>query len=528
VTGAALRPYGIAAAAVAAALLVRLPLQPLLGVQYAYVLFYPAVFAAAWIAGLRGGLAAGLLAAVCARYLFIYPARELPLQRTEDRIAEAIFIGSCVMVSYISEQRRRAITRAAARDAERNDLLADAERARLAAEEANRLKDEFLMTLSHELRTPLNTIWGWARILRDGHLDEARCHRAVEVIERNAQMQFHLVEDLLEVSRIVTGKLRITVQRLDLLAVVTAALESIRPAADAKGLHLEMDVEPSIGTMTGDADRLQQVIWNLGSNAVKFTPPGGRVCVLVRRVDHDVEISVSDTGGGIDPAMLPVIFERFRQAESGPTRSFSGLGLGLAIARSLVEAHGGTIHAFSDGVGRGATFRVRLPSVAQTPGEHASVAGGDSRATRSARGKRLDDARVLVVEDDADARELIETLLRDAGAVVRCERTASDGLAALTEFNPSVLVIDIELPGEDGDSLIRRVRASQDGAPRRPAIALTAYAHPEDRTRALEAGFDGYLTKPIDRRSLTSLVGALLVDSGRGKQREGVSTDQRV
>ena len=512
VTRAALRAYGIAAVTVAASLLVRLPLQPILGTQYAYVLFYPAVFAAAWIAGLRGGLAAGVLSAVCARYFFLQPADGFFLARIEDRLAEVIFIASCVMVAYMSEQRRRAITRAAARDAERNDLLRHAEHARLAAEEANRLKDEFLMTLSHELRTPLNAIWGWARVLRGGRLDEARRERAVEVIERNARVQFHLIEDLLDVSRIVTGKLRLAVQRLDPAAVVTAAVESIRPAADAKGLHLEVDVDPSTGAMTGDPDRLQQVIWNLASNAVKFTPAGGRVRVGVRRVDHHVEISVSDTGAGIEPTMLSVIFERFRQVESGTTRSFSGLGLGLAIARSLVEAHGGTIEAFSEGLGKGARFRVTLPTVAHVPDQPppVAVAGGKADPTHLAGGRRLDDARVLVVDDDPDARGLIETLLGEAGAIVRCEKTAADGFEAVTNFNPSVLVFDIELPGEDGYSLIRRVRDSQDGRPRIPAIALTAYARPEDRARALQAGFDGYLTKPVEPTSLTSLVGSLL------------------
>ena len=366
-TGAALRPYGIAAATVATSLVLRLPLQSILGTEYAYVLFYPAVFAAAWLADLRGGLAAGVLSAVSARHFFIRPADSFFIARVEDRIAEVIFLASCVVVACMSEQRRRAMTVLAARDAERDELLANAEHARQAAEEANRLKDEFLMTLSHELRTPLNAIWGWARILREGHLDEARRDRATEVIERNAHVQFQLIEDLLDVSRIVTGKLRLTVQRLDPVAVVTAAVESIRPAADAKGLHLELDVDPATGAMTGDPERLQQVVWNLGSNAVKFTPAGGRVRVGVGRLDGHVRITVSDTGKGIEPAMLSVIFERFRQAESGTTRSFTGLGLGLAIARSLVEAHGGIIEAFSDGLGKGATFYVTLPTVARTP-----------------------------------------------------------------------------------------------------------------------------------------------------------------
>ena len=497
---------------VAASLVLRLPLQSILRAQYAYVLFYPAVFAAAWLAGLRGGLAAGVLSVISARHFFLEPAASLSLARTEDSIAEVIFLVSCVMVGYMSEQRRRAMARAAVRDAERNELLATTDDARLAAEEANRLKDEFLMTLSHELRTPLNAIWGWARMLRGGHLDRSRRDRAIEVIERNARVQLQLIEDLLDVSRIVTGKLRLNVQRLDPAAVVHAAVESIRPAADAKGLHLDVDVDRSTGTMTGDADRLQQVIWNLASNAVKFTPAGGRVRVAVRRAAHKVEISVSDTGAGIDPTMLSAIFERFRQAESGPTRAFSGLGLGLAIARSLVEAHGGTIIAFSDGPGTGATFRVTLPDVARTSTMPSPVAaaGGEPTVARPAGALRLDAARVLVVDDDPDACELLETLLGAAGAIVHCANNAADGFAAVTSFHPSMLVFDIEMPGEDGYSLIRRVRAAEDGDPRVPAVALTAYARPEDRARALRAGFDAYLAKPADPESLTSLIGTLL------------------
>ena len=509
---AAFRPYAIAAMTIAASLVVRLPLQPILGTQYAYVLFYPAVFATAWLAGMRGGIAAGVLSAVCARHLFLDPAGSLFLTRTADQIAEVIFLVSCVMVAAISEQRSRAMGRAAVRDLERNELLANTDHARLAAEEANRVKDEFLMTLSHELRTPLNAIWGWARIMRGGHLDSARRDRAIEVIERNARVQLQLIEDLLDVSRIVTGKLRLSVQRLDPAAVVNAAVESIRPAAEAKGIHLVVDVDPATGTITGDADRLQQVIWNLASNAVKFTPAGGEVRVALRRVAGKVEISVSDTGPGIEPAMLSVIFERFRQAESGPTRAFSGLGLGLAIARSLVEAHGGTINAFSDGPGTGATFRVTLPVVAQTSSVTSprAVSGVQPKAVPAVGASRLDGARVLVVDDDPDARELLETILGAAGATVRCENTAADGFAAVTSFDPSVLVFDVELPGEDGYSLIRRVRAAEDGRSRTPAVAVTAYALPEDRARALGAGFDGYLAKPADPEALTSLLETLL------------------
>jgi signal transduction histidine kinase len=408
VNRAAFRPYGIAAIAVAASLLVRLPLQPILGTQYAYILFYPAVFAAAWVAGLRGGLAAGVVSAVCARYFFIQPQGSIFMPRTDDRIAEVIFVASCVMVAYMSEQRRRALARAAARDAERNELLADTDQARLAAEEANRLKDEFLMTLSHELRTPLNAIWGWARMLRGSHIDAAARERAIDVIERNARVQLQLIEDLLDVSRIITGKLRLHLQRVDPAAVVTAAVESIRPAADAKGLHLAIDVAPSTGTITGDPDRLQQVVWNLASNAVKFTPAGGHVRISVRRVADHVEISVNDTGPGISAPMLSVIFERFRQADSGPTRAFSGLGLGLAIVRSLVEAHGGTIEALSDGLGKGATFRVTLPNVAHTSSSSPRPISSDDQAGFGAAGGALfDEARVLVADDDPGSADMV-------------------------------------------------------------------------------------------------------------------------
>ena len=392
-----------------------------------------------------------------------------------------------------------------ARQAERNELLQRAEEAREQAERANRLKDEFLMTLSHELRTPLNAVWGWVRMLRAGTLPAERRDHALQTIERNAKMQMQLVEDLLDVARIVTGKLRLSPASVDAAAVVARAAEAVRPAADAKGVRVDIEVEGRRETLHADADRLQQVVWNLASNAVKFTPAGGRVRLVVTAREGAVEIRVEDTGVGIPADVLPTVFDRFRQGDSGTTRAYSGLGLGLAIARSIVEAHGGTISAHSDGPGRGAAFRVRLP-VRAGPGVTPSLRGAPAGTPQLA--SRLPGVRILVVDDSADALELVETVLRSAGAVVRAATSAAAGLEALREFDAALLILDIEMPREDGYGMLRRVRALS-GAGDLPAIALTAYARPEDRERALAAGFTAHVTKPFEPTELVELAARL-------------------
>jgi CheY-like chemotaxis protein len=398
-------------------------------------------------------------------------------------------------------------------EAQREALLHREREARATAEAADRAKEEFLAVLSHELRTPLNAVYGWARMLRSGQLQgEAQRTRALEVIERNANAQVQLVDDLLDVSRVITGKMRLDVRPVDLKVVVETALDAIRPAAEAKNIRLQSVLDPRAGSITGDPDRMQQVVWNLLMNAVKFTPRGGRVQTNLQRVSSHVEIVVSDTGLGIAPDILPLIFERFRQADSSSTRLHSGLGLGLALVKHLVELHGGTVAAQSAGEGKGATFVVKLPlAIAEIPSGipprmHPTAPSTDA----SAGGVRLDGLRVLVVDDDSDALDLATAILGGAGAVVRRCLSAPEALDTVRAWRPDVLVSDIEMPGEDGYSLIRRVRTLQaDEGGRTPAIALTAYGRSQDRMLSLTAGYNMHVPKPVDPGELTTIVASL-------------------
>jgi PAS domain S-box-containing protein len=390
-------------------------------------------------------------------------------------------------------------------------LFAREQAARGDAETANRVKDEFLATLSHELRTPLTSILGWARTLRVRKLDEAMSTRALEAIERNARAQAQLVDDLLDVSRIITGKLRLEVQPVELHPVVEAALDAVSPAADAKNIQLDLDVDPDAGVIVGDANRLQQIVWNLLSNAVKFTPAGGSVAVAVRGVGSEVEIVVRDSGRGIDAGFLPYIFDRFRQADSGTTRTHGGLGLGLAIVRHLAEMHGGSVAATSPGKGQGATFTVRLPRASATP--RAVERRGDpataSAAAADSAPVRLDGTRVLVVDDEPDTRELVGVVLEQCGAKVATASSVHEALGVLSWFDADVLVADIAMPLEDGHALIRKVRELGPGRAHLPAVALTAHARSEDRERALASGFQVHLAKPVSPETLTQVVADL-------------------
>ncbi|ATB29555.1 hybrid sensor histidine kinase/response regulator [Melittangium boletus] len=395
---------------------------------------------------------------------------------------------------------------------ERERLLASEKASRQEAEEANRLKDEFLVTVSHELRTPLTAMLGWVQVLRNGNIPPEKRERALETIERNARAQGQLIEDLLDVSRIMSGKLKLAVEPVEVSAVVEQALESVRPAADAKGLRLQTALD-STSSVMGDAHRLQQVVWNLLSNAVKFTPKGGRVQVFIERRDSSVEITVADTGPGISPDFLPHIFERFRQAEGTLTRRAGGLGLGLSIVKQLVEMHGGTVNAFSAGVGKGTTMTVRLPlSVAlrrevDVPPSLRNAHGGIQCPPE------LTGLRVLIVDDEQDTRELLRTLLEGCNVQVSTAATVDECLARLKEERPDVLVSDIGMPGEDGYSLIARLRAlSPSEGGRTPTIALTAYARVEDRTRVLLAGFHSHVPKPVEPVELLAVLASL---SGR-------------
>ncbi|HJU94195.1 MAG TPA: CHASE domain-containing protein [Pyrinomonadaceae bacterium] len=376
--------------------------------------------------------------------------------------------------------------------------------AREAAEESNRLKDEFLATVSHELRTPLTAILGWSRLLEGGSLDDAITKQAVETIGRNAKAQAQIVDDILDVSRIITGNLYIDLRPLEVVPVVENAINVVRPTADAKGIKIETYFDSTPATISGDANRLQQVVWNLLSNAVKFTHSGGRVCVKVALVGPAVEISVSDTGEGISKEFLPFVFDRFRQADSTTTRQHGGLGLGLAIARHLVEIHGGMIKAESLGEGRGSKFTIRLPLFEAAPLADSPEAK-QFKVSRSP--QLLSGLNVLLVDDDSDNLKLMATALTKRQANVTAVSSANEAIRAITLRRPDVLVSDIAMPDEDGYGLIEKVRLLENGETQNiPAVAITAYAKEEDRERALSSGFQIYLAKPVELTELISVV----------------------
>jgi PAS domain S-box-containing protein len=436
-----------------------------------------------------------------------YQLRAVP-ERGADAIGEFwIVVGVDIDERKTSEQERAL-------------LLESEQRARADAESANRMKDEFLATISHELRTPLNAILGWARMLRTGMLGPTRVPQAVETIERSAQAQAKLVNDILDVSRIVSGKLRLQIGPIDLPTIVSDAIETVRPAADAKGIDFLWERPLWDVPTRGDPSRVQQIVWNLASNAVKFTPKGGRIRVWLDRDGDCARLFVKDNGMGIAPEFLPFIFDRFRQGNATTTRTHEGLGLGLSIVRHLVELHGGSVRAESAGPGQGAEFVVSLPWRAG-PGDRSvpEVAAFRARANKGrARPKlpKLGGATVLFVDDHPEARALAETVFGHCGAKVTTAETAEDALRALMASVPDVLVSDIGLPGEDGYSLIRRVRAldaSRGGNV--PAIALTAYARPEDERRAWQEGFQVHLAKPVEPDELAGLVASLIAKRSR-------------
>ncbi|MDT4897141.1 MAG: hypothetical protein QOH25_2218 [Acidobacteriota bacterium] len=402
---------------------------------------------------------------------------------------------------------------------------ADLERALRVAEAASRAKDDFLATVSHELRTPLTPILGFARMLRSGQLDASNVERALASIERNAELQSHLIEDILDFARIIAGKLRLDVQPLDPAVVVEAAIDVVRPAATAKDVRLQIVLDPGAGPVAGDAGRLQQVIWNLLTNAVKFTPKGGRVQVRLERIDSHIEITVSDSGEGISPDFLPYVFDRFRQADNTISRRHGGLGLGLSIVRQLVEMHGGTVNVHSDGLEQGSTFIVKLPRMIV----HDSKLLKEDSSRQHPTAERatvpftcppeLAGLRVLVVDDEADARDLLAMVLKSCGAQVTTAATAGEALGVVKRLKPDILISDIEMPGEDGYSLIGKIRALQpeDGG-QTPAIALTAHARIEDRLRALSVGYQMHVAKPVEPAELVVVLASL---AGRQKQETG-------
>ncbi len=396
---------------------------------------------------------------------------------------------------------------------EERAVLFDRERnTRAEAEAANRSKDEFLAMVSHELRTPLNAITGWTSMLLAGGLDAARAKRALETIERSARSQAQLIDDLLDISRIVSGKLRVNVGSVDVPSVAEMALESVRLAADSKGVSLEAVVDSAAGQLTGDADRIQQIIWNLLSNAIKFTPRGGTVKLAVTREERGIVIAVDDTGQGIPPEFLPYVFERFKQIDGTMTRAKGGLGLGLAIVKHLIELHGGTIEVHSEGLGKGASFRAVLPGAG--PQRDSGVDPGPTFSSSRPmfdRPRELEGLRVLVLDDEADARDLIKTLLESCKMHVTVASYAADAFEVVRSGSVDVVLSDIAMPVEDGLSFIKRVRAlPRDEGGRLPAVALTAYARLEDRTRALRAGFNSHVAKPVEASELLAVIASLV------------------
>ena len=453
----------------------------------------------------------------------------LPVRSRSGEVIGGLFFGhprpgvfterSERLMTAISNQAGIAIDNArlyeaAQKAAEERKALLDSERAaRSAAERLSEVKDQFLATLSHELRTPLNAILGWARVLRGGAKDEADLNRGLDTIERNARVQTQLIDDLLDMSRITSGKLRLDVQPVLPSAFVEAAIATVHPAAEVKGIRVEPVLDQAAGPISGDPNRLQQVVWNLLSNAIKFTPKGGKVQVVLRRVDSHVEISVADTGVGIRPEFLPHLFERFRQGDASTTRKYGGLGLGLSIVKSLVELHGGSVTAHSPGEGQGTTVTVSLPlSVVHRQGllDRRPPPEAPAAAPPAVTAAELAGLVVLVVDDAADARALIKRVLEDCGAEVVTAGTAAEALALVEQRRPHVLVSDIGMPEADGFELLRRVRALGPGRGGRvPAIALTAFARSEDRTRALRAGFLVHVSKPVDPPELVATVASV-------------------
>lgn len=439
----------------------------------------------------------------------------------DERLAETLV--TQVAIAYenallYSDAQRHAnellqeITERKQAEEERAQLLVREQAARAEAEQANRTKDEFLATLSHELRTPLSAILGWSHLVRTGKLDEAQMSRAFETIERNARSQSQLIDDLLDVSRIITGKLQIELTPVDLSSVIDAAIDAVRLASEAKGIQFETVLDSTACLVSGDSNRLQQIFWNLFSNAVKFSSESGRVRVEMKRSAPHARVSVQDSGIGISREFLPFIFDRFRQADGSTTRVHGGLGLGLAIVKHLVQLHQGTVEVKSEGKGQGSAFIVTLPlSSAQSSQASDDIAASkrENNGLPTAFSKVLEGLRILVVDDELDSRELLTAILTWCGSEVKCSESAQDAITVFREWKPDLLVSDIGMPKEDGYSLIRKLRKLKSKrAQEILAVALTAYATNEDRTRALSSGFQLHITKPIDPEALVRSIAA--------------------
>lgn len=434
---------------------------------------------------------------------FGHPETGVFTERTERLVAG---IAAQAAIAIDNARLYESVRRAAE---ERRQLLEAERAARAEAERVSRMKDEFLATLSHELRTPLNAILGWSQLLLFGEPAEHDLRQGLETISRNARVQTQMIEDLLDMSRIISGRIRLDVQDIDLASVVDAAIAAVRPSMDAKDIQLRRIIDPKAGPVAGDPNRLQQVVWNLLSNSVKFTPRHGRIDVIVQRVNSHLEITVRDTGQGISPDFLPHVFERFRQADASTTRKHGGLGLGLSIVRQLVELHGGGIRAESEGEGRGAAFIVTLPLAPVRTDPDREHPASPSAAV-SCYGFDLQGVRVLVVDDEADARALISRVLLQCRCEVLTAAGAAEGLEMIRRHRPHVLVSDIGMPDKDGYTFLKEVRALlPDEGGRTPAVALTAFARSQDRTRAMIAGYQVHISKPIEPQELVATVGNL-------------------
>ena len=447
--------------------------------------------------------------------------------RIAPLIEEGQVIGTITVIEDVTER--------VAREERLMRLLEREQMAREEAEAANRAKDEFLATVSHELRTPLNAMSGWMQVLRRVEPDPESLAQGMEAIERNIKMQARLIEDILDVSRIITGKFSLEVRPVDLMSVIEAALDAVRPAAEAKEIQLCAALDPRTGPISGDPHRLQQIIWNLLSNAIKFTPRAGRVEIALRRRESYVEIKVTDTGQGIGAEFLPFVFDRFRQADSTSARQHGGLGLGLAIVRHLVEMHGGTAQAFSEGEGKGAMFVIQLPlmTVRKRPPQLTMNTGpllpetplppsADAESKAGMNGVvRLDGIRILVVDDEPDAREILSLMLTHCGAEVKTSASAQEVIDTLKQWRPDLLVSDVGMPNEDGYTLINRIRSLEPGQGRNiPAVALTGYARPEDRARLLAAGYQLHYPKPVEIEDLAKGIATLARRRDNGNQQQ--------
>jgi signal transduction histidine kinase len=473
------------------------------------------------------------LNAVCGTHAHVIPAESFTTLPAGDSQSRAITVLQQKAIRLESEIHERVkaeeYLRVAKEELEKQvaalgRLITSEQLARAEAETANRMKDEFLATVSHELRTPLNAIIGWTHMMRRGHLDDETKSRALETIERNAKSQAQLVEDLLDVSRMVSGKLLLKKVSVDVASVINAAIDAVQLAASSKDIELQVTLDPYARHVLGDASRLQQIVWNLLSNAIKFTPSGGRVNVYLERRKSNIAIRVTDTGQGIAPEFLPYVFERFRQADGGSTRRHGGLGLGLALVRHLAELHGGTIQAISEGEGQGATFIIELPSTtaeknskpAKTKGVPVSRSSDTTTHLATTVPATLKGRRVFLVDDDPDTLQMLSTLLGEQQAEVQTASSTEDAMEMLHWYQPHVIVMDLAMPGEDGFSLIQRIRRHEQLVGRTiPALALTAQVRIEDRARALSAGFNMFVAKPVEAEELIAAISNLTEDSIR-------------